>query len=304
MKSILLIISLIIMTVHINAQDVKIIPLWTDSIPYAKEASVQEVDTLADFGGKIVYGITQPEMAFYKSNVNTEAPAVVICPGGGYGFEAYEHEGVEVAKWLNEKGIDAFVLKYRLPDERISTEPEYTPLIDAMQAIYLVKQNAKEYGIDPDKVGIMGFSAGGHLAASVSTLYHLNRFKEQDNCRPDFAALLYPVISMDNKLTHGGSKENLLGKNPSSKMVELFSCEKQVDKKTPPTFILHAKDDDLVPVKNTFVYSEALDKNRVPNQKIIFDNGGHGFGYRPGQETNRWLDILYKWLKSAKIVKE
>ncbi len=290
------------MTVRINAQDVKIIPLWSDVIPYAKETSVEEVDTLADFGGKIVYGITQPEMAFYKSNVNANAPAVVLCPGGGYGFEAYEHEGVDVAKWLNEKGIDAFVLKYRLPDERISSEPEYTPLIDAMQAIYLVKQNAKEYGVDPDKVGIMGFSAGGHLAASVSTLYHLKRFKEQDNCRPDFAALLYPVISMDDNLTHGGSKENLLGKNPSSKMVELFSCEKQVDKKTPQTFILHAKDDDLVPVKNTLVYAETLDKNGVPNQKVIFDKGGHGFGYRPGQDTNRWLDMFYKWLKSAKIV--
>ncbi|MCG8579036.1 MAG: alpha/beta hydrolase, partial [Bacteroidales bacterium] len=186
--------------------------------------------------------------------------------------------------------------------ERISSDPTFTPLTDALQSLNILHQKAGDLNIDINAIGIMGFSAGGHLAASASTLFHLERFKNQNNRKPAFSILMYPVISMTSELTHQGSKNNLLGTNPNAQLVELFSCEKQVSDKTPPTFILHATDDMAVVVDNTHTYVSSLERFNIPHKKVIFDKGGHGFGFREGAETNKWTNSLEEWLRGLKMI--
>ena len=191
---------------------------------------------------------------------------MVICPGGGYGVLAASHEGADVAKQFNEWGVTAFVLKYRIPDDRIMTDKEIGPLQDAQRAIQWVRENAAKWKVDPSHIGIMGFSAGGHLASTEGThfTHELIANKKHTSLRPDFMILIYPVISFTDSIGHIGSRENLIGKNPSPEKIIEYSNELQVNANTPPAFLVHAGDDDAVKVQNSLYFYNALQKNHVP----------------------------------------
>ncbi len=241
-------------------------------------------------------GVTKPTLEYFKPAADkASGTAVIIIPGGGYSVVVYNGEGVGTAKALAEKGIAAFVLKYRLPSDAIMTDKKIGPLQDAQQAIKLVRENATKWGIDPAKVGIMGFSAGGHLASTAATHFEKAYVDNTSNTslRPDFQILVYPVISMRDSLTHGGSRDALLGKNASRQDVELFSNELQVRANTPPTYLTHAADDKLVDVDNSIMYFETLRRQKVPVEMHVYPKGDHGFVFRhPG-----WMDPLFAWMK-------
>lgn len=228
--------------------------------------------------------------------------AVVICPGGGYGGHAIQPEGHGIAAWLNRHGITGVVLEYRLPAGR-----HQVPLLDAQRALRTVRAHAKEWGIDPARIGIMGFSAGGHLASTATTHFDDGDPKaaasvDRVSCRPDFAILVYPVITMGEK-THAGSKRNLLGKDPSPQLVDLFSNEKQVTAKTPPTFLAHAKDDGPVPPVNSQMFYEALQAHKIPSQYLELPSGGHGLNGYKGPMWDAWQEKSLAWLKELKLLR-
>ncbi len=240
----------------------------------------------------------QPRFTVYKSN-SPFRTGILICPGGGYQNLAMDHEGQQVAKWLNGYGVTAFVLQYRLG-------PKYHHPIemnDAMRAMRLIRAHSAEYGVDGNRIGIWGFSAGGHLAATVSTHGDLGNLASKDAIdrfasRPDFAVLAYPVISF-GEFAHQGSRRNLLGDNPDPKLVEDLSNEKQVTQQTPPTFLFHTSDDPVVPVQNSILYYEALRKAGVPAELHVYEHGPHGVGlafYDPLLST--WPGMLAIWLRS------
>ena len=228
----------------------------------------------------------RPELTPYLADKASGA-AVVICPGGGYGALAMDHEGIQIARWLNSMGIHAFVLKYRLGPRH----QHPAMLDDVSEAFRLVRRRATEWGVDSRRVGVWGFSAGGHLASTISTHF-------TPDTRPDFAILSYPVITCTEEWKHKGSCRNLLGSdNPDPKLAELMSNEKQVTKDTPPTFIFHTTDDAVVPVENALAYYAALRKNGVEVEMHIFEHGRHGVGLAPGDWVlSSWADLLAKWL--------
>ena len=240
-----------------------------------------------------ISNISEPRMVIYLApKVKANGTAVVICPGGGYASVWHVKEGSEIAKWFNELGISAFVLHYRMPNGHTAV-----PLSDAQMALKIVHKRAKEWNIDQNKIGIMGFSAGGHLASTVGT-----HFKTNDE-RPAFMILAYPVVTMDSTLTHWGSRNNLLGKRPSDELVKLYSNELQVTKNTPPTFIVHATDDKTVPVKNSIQLYEALKENKIEAELDTFAVGGHGFGIRKrGIPVDNWPELLRNWLNKQKLI--
>jgi len=231
---------------------------------------------------------------FQLRKKNLVGTAVLICPGGGYSGVSQIKEGSEIAKWFNNLGVSAFVLYYRMPNGH-----HEIPLKDAQTAFNIIQQRAKEWNINKKKIGIMGFSAGGHLASTVGT-----HFKTK-NERPAFMILGYPVVTMDKELTHAGSRKNLLGMNPSDDLVKLYSNELQVTKKTPPTFIVHAKDDKTVPIANSEQLFKALQQNKVPAELQIFEIGGHGFGMRKnGIPADNWDELLKTWLVKQKLIQQ
>ena len=230
----------------------------------------------------------RPELTPYLADkTKASGAAVVICPGGGYGALAMDHEGLQIARWLNSMGIHAFVLKYRLGPRH----QHPAMLDDVSQAFRLVRKRAAEWGVDSKRIGVWGFSAGGHLAATISTHF-------TPETRPDFAILSYPVITCSEEWKHKGSCRNLLGsENPDPKLADLMSNEKQVTKDTPPTFIFHTTDDAAVPVENALAYYTALRKNGVEVEMHIFEHGRHGVGLAPGDWVlSSWADLLSKWL--------
>ncbi len=278
----------------------KEIPLW-DKIPGAIEAADYKQEPRLDDKGNTtgIRKVTEPTLkVFLAENKNAKNAAVIICPGGGYALLSHEKEGDKVAAWFQSIGISAFVLKYRLPSDVIMIDKTIGPLQDAQEAIRTVRRHAAEWNLDPAKIGVIGFSAGGHLASTLSTHYNDKIYEAKDNlsARPDFSILLYPVISMDNAITHKGSKENLLGKNASSEMVEKYSNEKQVDANTPKTFLVHATDDKAVPVENSINYYLALKQHQVPVEMHIYENGGHGFGLGVQGTNKSWPKACEKWL--------
>jgi acetyl esterase/lipase len=237
--------------------------------------------------------ISEPRMiAFPASKEKANRTAVLICPGGGYSGVALRHEGSDFAKWFNNLGVSAFVLYYRMPNGHWTI-----PLLDAQAALKIIHDRAKEWNIDKSKIGIMGFSAGGHLASTVGTHF---KTKEQ---RPAFMILGYPVVTMDSTFTHRGSRNNLLGKKPSDQLVKIYSNELHVTRKTPPTFIVHAVDDKVVPVKNSIKLYNALIEKNVIVELDTFAVGSHGFGMRKrGIPLDNWPELLKKWLKTNKLI--
>lgn len=227
--------------------------------------------------------------------------AVVICPGGGYGQLVVGPEGHGIAQWLNKHGVAGVVLEYRLPAGRHSV-----PLLDAQQALRTVRARAKEWGIDPHRVGIMGFSAGGHLASTAATHFdeghaQADNASDRQSCRPDFAVLVYPVVTMGVS-THGGSKGNLLGKDPSAELLSLYSNELQVTEKTPPTFLAHAQDDKPVPPENSRAFFAALVAHNVPGKYLELPSGGHGLNGYQGPMWDAWQEKSLAWLAELKLI--
>jgi len=287
---------MLICAMPINAQ--QIIDLYPDKIPDSKPNGIVEVNTSGMYRG-----VTTPTLEIYlPEKEKATGVAVVICPGGGYSVVVFQGEGVSTAKEFARNGIAAFVLKYRLPDDSVMLDKKIGPLQDAQQAIKVVRENAAQWGVDPNKIGIMGFSAGGHLASTEATHFKKSLIENTRNTslRPDFQILVYPVISMQDKLTHPDSRIKLLGTNPSKETVDQFSNELQVDENTPPAYITHAADDKLVDVDNSIEYFEKLRHHNIPVEMHIYPKGGHGFIFR--QEG--WMALLFKWMESSNLTKK
>ncbi|MBD0777828.1 alpha/beta hydrolase [Maribacter sp. ANRC-HE7] len=284
------------------------INLW-DKVPNA----IENLDYKEQFtyleDGKIngVSKVSQPTITVFLADPkNSNGTGVVICPGGAYSHLALNKEGFLVAKWLNSLGISAFVLKYRLPSDAIMINKSIGPLQDAQQAIRVVRQNSKEWNLDADKIGIMGFSAGGHLAASLSTRYADQLVSPKDNisAKPDFSILIYPVISMKEEITHKNSRKNLLGTEVKQEVLDKYSNEIQVDGNSPKAFIVHASDDRSVPVGNSLAYYSALIRNNVSAEMHIYENGGHGFGMGTMENNNFWTVPCENWLIFNKYISD
>ncbi len=283
-------------------QGQQVLALYEDEVPNSISASTTENADLGDDGILRVSHVSVPTLTVYRpaAGVTSSGKAVIICPGGGYGILAMSHEGHDVALALAEAGITAFVLKYRLPSGAIMQDKAIGPLQDAQRAIQLIRERAGEWGINPNHIGIAGFSAGGHLAASLSTHYHEALIENPNgtSLRPDFSLLVYPVISMEEGLTHGGSRNNLLGDSPTVAQVIRFSNEQRVTPDTPPAFLVHAEDDLAVPITNSQAYARALEAHGINAKLLVYPKGGHGFGLVNRSTDDRWFDHFLSWLDS------
>ncbi len=277
--------------------------IWPETIPGAVDNPDYKTETVYDNNGKSprISKVTDPVMeVFLPGKEKANGTAVLICPGGGYARLAIDHEGRDVAAWFNEMGIAAFVLQYRLPSDVIMKDKSTGPLQDGQEAIRILRRNAEKWNIKPDRIGIMGFSAGGHLASTVSTHFTDEVYKADDetSARPDFSMLIYPVISMDTEITHKGSRDNLIGENPDAGLTERFSNELQINKDTPPAFLVHSSDDRTVPVENSIRYYLGLKEHGVPAEMHIYTQGGHGYGMGRTENTeSAWPRALKHWLK-------
>ena len=281
--------------IALEAQE--IIQLYPDDVPNSKSSDVRE--SRRERPGLMFFNVTHPTLEIYRpEKESAKGPAIIICPGGAYGVVVYDAEGVRTAKEFARNGIAAFVLKYRLPSDATMMDKKIGPLQDVQQAFKYVREHAETWGIDAGKVGVMGFSAGGHLAATAATHFE-TALIENDNqtpLRPDFQILVYPVISMQDSLTHADSRKNLLGTDPSREIMDLFSNELQVTENTPPAYITHAGDDSVVDVDNSILYYEALRHHLVPAEMHIYPKGNHGFVLF--QPTEEWMTSIFKWLRN------
>ncbi|MHA8091670.1 alpha/beta hydrolase [Aquirufa regiilacus] len=274
--------------------------LYPGEIPNYIDGS--NVESSAITGGILrISNVTNPVYTLYLApeTGNEKKPMVIIFPGGGYRILAASHEGSDIARKLNEIGVHAMVVHYRLPDSTRQVEKQYAPLQDAQQAIRVARQQANVWNVDSTKIGVMGFSAGGHLAASVATHFLIDYTKINDgqNLRPDFQLLIYPVVSF-RAYSHQGSVSSLLGKNKTEEMLHLFSNEEQVNVNTPRAFLVHASDDGAVPVANSLNYAAALASNKVLVDLHIMAKGGHGFGLVNKTTDEYWFDRLATWFKT------
>ena len=282
---------------------VAVIAAWA---PIASRGESPEAAKLALWPGQAPVGEGKSEAAnaFITVHPASDKPngaAMVICPGGGYGGLVVGPEGHGIARWLNQHGIAGIVLEYRLPKGR-----PWVPLADAQRAIRTARFNAKSWGIDPNRIGIIGFSAGGHLASTAGTHFDGGDPQAADpigrmSCRPDFAVLIYPVITMGEK-THAGSRTNLLGRDPTREMMDLFSNEKQVTAKTPPMFLAHAKNDTTVSPANSRQMYASLKAHKVAAEYLELPSGGHGLNGYHGPMWDAWQSKSLEWLKAQKIV--
>lgn len=279
----------------------KEIKLWGDNVPGAKSSDSyhEKVEIINNGRSPRISRVTDPTLTVYlPNNDNKGRTAIVVCPGGGYGRLAIDHEGYDVAQYLRSQGVAAFVLKYRLPSDQIMDDKTVGSLADVQRAIRLVRQHADEWGIDPNKVGVVGFSAGGHLAATASTMFDRVVYPLAENepsARPDFSLLIYPVISLDAAITHRGTRENLLGKDASDDKAAAFSNENLVSDNTPPAFLVHAFDDGAVPYENSIRYAKAMTAHSRPVELHLFQNGGHGFGMSLNTPRS-WMPQCFLWL--------
>jgi acetyl esterase/lipase len=293
----------LIMSQQMHGQTITL-PLWPEGkVPnYKKSGETEKKDTTDIVRISLVQS---PNITVYlPEKRSATGQAVIICPGGGYGILAYDWEGTDPARFLAAKGIAAIVLKYRLPNSKSNITPHLSPLMDAQRAIRIVRANADKWHINKKKIGIMGFSAGGHLASSAATHFDNGNSSatdviDKESSRPDFAILVYPVISMSKSIMHEGSRNNLIGSNPDSTLSKFYSNELQVTNETPTAFLVHATDDNAVPVENTLLFYQALKDHGIPAEMHIYPNGGHGFAMAIGKGyLETWTDRLIDWLRS------
>ncbi|WP_158970589.1 alpha/beta hydrolase [Paraglaciecola sp. L3A3] len=281
-----------------------VMDLYTGNIPGAIESKNLEYVRDSIEVNKFLIDVTFPQLtAYMPAPEAANGTAVIICPGGGYKGVSIYAEGEQIAKRFNKIGVTAFVLKYRTPLDETMQNKSVGPLQDIQQAISVVRQNSQEWNINPNKVGVMGFSAGGHLASSAAVHYNkaVNQTLAGQNLRPDFQVLIYPVISFADGIVHKGSRKNLIGATLDPTLVKHYSNELQVTADTPPAFITHAGDDKAVPVENALVYYQALNDNKVPSQLLILPEGGHGFGLRNSYD---WFKDLTQWMDISQLLTE
>lgn len=281
---------------RLPAQTVEEIPLRPPlpaNTPQAVEEVVYRFNNLDDRGfNRVVQKITVPTLTVYHpARTAHRGAAMVVCPGGGYTYVAIDREGHALGRYFSERGITVAVLKYRLPDVAVTKEGMPFSQQDALAAVKFVRDRAKAWGIDPQRVGIVGGSAGGHLAGSVGVLG-----EAAQGTRPDFVALLYPVVCMEGPYAHQGSRTKLLGEAPSPGRVAEFSLEKRARAGLPPYFFVHATDDKGVPHQNSELFAAALKDKGVPAQVLLVARGGHGFGLGRDAESARWMDAFLNWL--------
>lgn len=297
-----LLLFLVVFVGQVYTQD-SIIPLWPkDRIPNRIVSG--EVEEHKDNGILRISTVQEPSIEVYlPSKSNATGEAVLIFPGGGYEILAYDWEGTDIAKFLNGKGIAGIVVKYRLPSDISQKNKHEVPLIDAQRAMRLVRSNAALFHLDTKKIGILGFSAGGHLASTLGTQFEEKVYLpldaiDNENARPDFMVLGYPVITFGDK-THKGSKKNLIGEKPTQKMVDRYSSEKNVTQHTPPTFLFHASDDTGVTVENSLLFYSALNEKGVSATLFVYPNGGHGFSLALKDPFLKgWSDQMVQWINN------
>lgn len=295
MKKIKLFVLLLCLTVSSKAQ--QIIPLYAGPIPNATSYAMQEIATEKD--GRIVWlrKVSRPTLTiFLPTPEQATGTAVLLFPGGGYAGESYDAEGVRIAETFVRHGVAAFVVKYRLPSDSIMVDKSIGPLQDAQRAIQLVRERAAEWNIQPNKIGIMGFSAGGHLAATAGTHYDeaLIENPNKTSLRPDFMILVYPVISMQEVTAHKGSRANLLGEQPTKAQIDRFSNDLHVTTQTPPTYLTHSGDDTVVDVDNSIAFYQALRHHKVPAEMHLYPHGNHGFVLK--LPTEQWMVPVFTWM--------
>lgn len=297
MKKILLATIMTSITAFANAQAP--LPLWPEGVPGARSIGAEQLDA-----GRIA-NVSEPTLTVYKPAVDRpNGTAIIICPGGGYVRLSADREGAQYANWLSHLGVTAFVLKYRMQE---FGHP--APLQDVLRAVRLVRSKAKEFGISPERVGVMGSSAGGHLAASAGTLFdhpagRTGSALDATSARPDFLMLMYPVIAMEGPAVHAGSRKALLGDTPSPELVQLMSVEKQVTSATPPTLLIHTQEDQAVPVENSILFYQALTKAKVKAEMYLFEKGSHGMGMKDGLGTSSdWPKRAEEWLRTRGLLK-
>ena len=280
------------------------IPLYRGSIPYSKPFAIPETEDTTR-GILLIHHVTIPTLTYYLPEKDkATGVGVLICPGGGYSILAAGHEGYDVAKRFTEMGVAAFVLKYRLPNDQVMKEKHLVPLHDAQRALAIIRKNARKWNVDRNRIGIMGFSAGGHLAATAGTNPSVITGKPvKKSHRPDFMVLIYPVISFTDSIGHIGSRNQLLGKNPSSQQIQLFSNELQVTSQTAPAFLVHALDDYGVSYKNSIHYLDALRQKQIPSELFLYEKGGHGFGMNNPTSPVQWMDKVYEWMVVNKWIR-
>jgi len=271
------------------------VPLYGDAaIPNSKPGPDEETGT----NGSFIRKVSRPLIQVYlPAKAKATGASVVIFPGGSYAGLSFEYEGTQQANYFIDHGIAAFVVKYRIPSDATMIDKSIGPLQDAQQAMRFARRHAAEWNLDPRRIGVIGFSAGGHLASTLATHFETPHIDNPDriDLRPDFLVLVYPVISMDTKITHMDSRKGLLGVNPSDAQIRMFSNELHVTQDTPPTLILHAADDRLVDVDNSVVFFEALRHAGVPVEARLFQKGQHGFFLMP---RDRWQGAIMDWLVS------
>ena len=295
----LILLSLLTITHVCSAQ--KVIPLYNGAIPNSKKTPQTYIEQ-TDSSGFII-NVSIPTMTvFLPDKTIANGTAVIIAPSGGY--EVWVDEGVDIAKAFNKVGVAAFILKYRLPSDAIMIDKSIGPLQDAQMAVATLRQRAKEWSIDPKKVGFVGISAGGHLASTAGTHFNRAVIESKTDLRPDFMILLYPVISFDPaKVEQTATRKNLLGETPLQQQIDFFSNEKNVTSDTPPTWLIHAGDDDHISVRHSLLFYEALLKANVKTEFHILPTGGHGFALEHPTRKDKWIAWCFDWLREGKFIK-
>ena len=298
-----LIFSLILVALNQLSIAQQVIPLYPEKIPNSRVSANEEQVTANVLVDSVSRKVSIPTLTIFLPSKNQNSgSAVIICPGGGYGGLLTKREGSDVARAFAKLGVTAFVLKYRLPDDRIMEDKSIGPLQDALQALKTVRQNADKWNIDFQKIGIMGFSAGGHLASSAGTHYDARIIEnpEKIDLRPDFMVLVNPVISFSDEIGHIGSRNNLLGKSASAEKIHFFSNELHVTQSSPQTFLVHTADDTVVLPENSFRFYHALRKNKVNAELHIYSEGEHGFLKKPVFEE--WFGRVVNWMKDRNLI--
>lgn len=294
---------MILLIINLSMAQKKEINLWPESVPNSIHAAdYQEVynknkDQLSK--------VTNPTLTVFEPE-NPNGTSVIICPGGGYQYLAINKEGYKTAEWFNSMGITAFVLKYRLPSDKIMENKSVGPLQDAQEAVRYIRRHAKKWNLDPNKIGVLGYSAGGHLAASLSTKYDevVYDIVDDTSAKPNFSILVYPVISMKDDITHKGSRNKLLGESASTELIEQFSTENLINADTPPTFLVHALDDKGVVAENSINYFLKLRQHQVISEMHLYQSGGHGFGLGKDGTSQFWTEQCENWLRQNQFLNE